>query len=406
MTEAFAKRAARLVAAAAFAGLSAAPALAADRTVVRASSALKTQTVALNPAFVAKYDARLATASPAIRAQVADLARQADAGKWTFKVGYTAALDRTAAQLTGDKIDQAQFVALAPQHRQLVLQAIKIDPAQLQVLSAAVACNANASAFNWRDRGKVSPVKDQGACGSCAPFALTGAYESSWAIRNNAIIDGSEQHLLSCARKPDGTDAVSCPAGGNRSNISNWWLANPTAREATLPYVNAGTTGAEAACPASVSPTPSTLVAWDFVNGEWPTVAQMKQAICQRGPIVASIFASSSLFSYTTGVYNVNVGGGSSNHAIMIVGWDDAKGAWLIKNSWGTNWGENGFGWVGYAKSSIGRWAQWVQAPKATIVVNPKLKDLALARYTIGPPPVLKPAIDPQRFKQLQRPPG
>ena len=75
--------------------------------------------------------------------------------------------------------------------------------------------------------------------------------------------------------------------------------------------------------------------------------------------------------NYTNGVFNEipsNYASPTSNHAIVIVGWDDAKGAWLMKNSWGTNWGENGYMWIKYGSNNIGRRAAWVIAKKAALL--------------------------------------
>ena len=61
------------------------------------------------------------------------------------------------------------------------------------------------------------------------------------------------------------------------------------------------------------------------------------------------------------GVFNETTGPGI-NHTISVVGWDDTRHAWLIKNSWGTDWGDSGFGYIGYNSNRIGRHTAWIKA--------------------------------------------
>ena len=108
------------------------------------------------------------------------------------------------------------------------------------------------------------------------------------------------------------------------------------------------------------------------------SVASIKEALCKYGPIAASLVSTQALQDYTNGVFYEtpsNYASPSSNHAILIVGWDDDKNAWLIKNSWGTDWGENGYGWVDYGSNNIGRRASWVIAKKAPKIIRP-IKDV------------------------------
>ncbi len=85
---------------------------------------------------------------------------------------------------------------------------------------------------------------------------------------------------------------------------------------------------------------------------------------------------SDNLFAYTGGVYNENVANDSAGggHAVTIVGWDDGKAAWLIKNSWGTDWGMGGYGWIGYDSNRIGRHTAWVKAATKFYVFQRNLK--------------------------------
>jgi hypothetical protein len=103
---------------------------------------------------------------------------------------------------------------------------------------------------------------------------------------------------------------------------------------------------------------------WDYVNAppdELPSVEQLKTALVEHGPLVAPIVYDECLAKYKSGVFNEqNLG--MINHAVLLIGWDDAKEAWLVKNSWGEEWGENGFAWIKYGSNNIGVFAAWIDA--------------------------------------------
>ena len=110
--------------------------------------------------------------------------------------------------------------------------------------------------------------------------------------------------------------------------------------------------------------------AWDYVNSppdQLPTVQQLKQALVEHGPLVAPIYYDECLAAYRGGVFNEN-DNGMINHVVLLIGWDDKKKAWLIKNSWGAEWGEQGYGWIKYGSNNIGVFAAWIEAP-----INPPL---------------------------------
>ena len=105
-------------------------------------------------------------------------------------------------------------------------------------------------------------------------------------------------------------------------------------------------------------------MSWDYVNSppdQMPTVAQLKEALVAHGPIVTPIFYDKCLANYRSGVFNEK-DAGMVNHVVLLIGWDDKKQAWLIKNSWGEEWGEKGFGWIKYGSNNIGVFAAWVEA--------------------------------------------
>lgn len=212
------------------------------------------------------------------------------------------------------------------------------------------------SYVDLRDFGYITPVKNQGSCGSCWTFGTIAAYEASYAFRNNKkLIDLSEQNALNCSQS--GT----CQ-GGNPAQLLTWWVEwnNTIKSESQEPYKAIfqnciGQGGKYRA------------MAWDFVDGyrRWnavPSVQSIKKAIARHGAVITGIAAtprfeqwkSNEVYSEMT---NLNI-----NHVVLIVGWDDARNAWLIKNSWNTSWGNNGYSWVDYNSNRIGTFSIWVDA--------------------------------------------
>ncbi len=112
-------------------------------------------------------------------------------------------------------------------------------------------------------------------------------------------------------------------------------------------------------------------LSWGYVNEksplELPPVAQLKDALIEHGPLAMPIQGDACFSVYQAGVFNGNRKG-YPNHVMVLIGWDDEKQAWLIKNSWGEEWGEKGFGWVGYGSNDIGRFAAWIQPTPFTEV--------------------------------------
>ena len=228
----------------------------------------------------------------------------------------------------------------------------------------------DSQAFSWVSRGKVTPIKYQGQCGSCWSFTSAAVVESNYLIRKNMTLDLSEQFFLDCAtseqhgydsrgnmvtqRKPAG----SCQ-GGWYGPVFEYLKSNSAALEARVPYRGQ----VEGCVPAGTSQ--YRIFAWGYVmpDAGTPPVQKMKEALCKYGPIAACVKVTEAFQAYKSGVFDEFAEVSSDrdiNHAITIVGWDDTKQAYLVKNSWGTSWGENGYVWVKYGCNNIGFGAAWV----------------------------------------------
>ncbi len=208
------------------------------------------------------------------------------------------------------------------------------------------------SSFDWRDEGGVTPVKDQGNCGSCWAFGTVAPLESAIKIREGITVDLSEQWLVSCNR-----DGWGCNGG--------WWAHNyhqyktgscggfGAVLEDDFPY-----SASDESCGGPYDH-PYIVEDWAFIGGEGsvPPTEDIKQAIMDYGPVSVAVKVDSGWSSYDGSYVYDSHAPGNVNHAVTIVGWDDdmgSDGAWIIKNSWGPGWGDNGYMYIEYGCSSIG----------------------------------------------------
>lgn len=198
--------------------------------------------------------------------------------------------------------------------------------------------------FDWRNHNGsdwTTPVKHQGYdCGSCWAFAALGIVEAAININANnpdIDIDLSEQYLVS-----DCCSAGDC-GGSNLRLPLEFIRANGVPDERCFPYL-----GEDSWCTPCFD---CNSRKWYITNyprtGE--TISEYKAAIMEYGPISAAMESPEEWFYYTGGVYQSTMPlTGEPNHAIIVVGWNDSEGCWIIKNSWGTHWGEDGYGKILY----------------------------------------------------------
>ena len=197
------------------------------------------------------------------------------------------------------------------------------------------------SSVDWRDAGGnfVTPPRNQKSCGSCWAFAMTGALESYVLRKENkpgTDLDLSEQVYISCS------SAGSCKGGA----IFPRFLAREgLPLESAYPY-----TAANGSCSAA-SPgwekTAYKISDWGVV---WPLESKIKAALAHYGPLPTSMLVYEDFMHYKSGVYSRVSGKPVGGHAVLIVGYNDQDQCFIVKNSWGPNWGEGGFFRIAYSE--------------------------------------------------------
>jgi C1A family cysteine protease len=215
------------------------------------------------------------------------------------------------------------------------------------------------STWNWCDEGACPPVRDQGTCGSCWAFGTVGALETNLLMRDGIAEDLSEQYLLSC-----NTDGWDCSGGWWAHDYHEWKYSPPETEAGAVPESGFPYEGWEASCGGPYTH-PWKLEDWGYVgnSSSIPSVDAIKQAILDFGPVAVGIAIGSAFQGYSGGIFNIEEGIWSVNHGVVLVGWDDnqgTNGVWFLRNSWGDDWGEDGYMRIEYGIDAVGYAANYV----------------------------------------------
>lgn len=200
--------------------------------------------------------------------------------------------------------------------------------------------------FDWADTPGVLPeVRNQGSCGSCWAFAITGAMESALVLQNKSeMLDLSEQHMVSC-------DKYSYGCNGGFMSSADFVVRNGLTEETSFPY-----TARNTRCKSGL---PVKAKAVKYVLIDKPNTTKIKTALIEKGPLFVTVMAGGSGWSGSTDRVTTCRKRGTTNHMVIITGYDE-KG-WIMRNSWGKKWGKGGYAHVGFNCDLIGQEAGWVE---------------------------------------------
>ncbi|KAJ6671420.1 CYSTEINE PROTEASE FAMILY C1-RELATED [Salix viminalis] len=202
--------------------------------------------------------------------------------------------------------------------------------------------------FDWREKGAVGPVKNQGSCGSCWSFSTTGALEGAHFLATGELVSLSEQQLVDCDHECDPEEPRSCDSGCNGGLMNSAFeytlKAGGLMREEDYPY-----TGTDrSTCKFDKNKVASRVANFSVVSLDEDQIAAN---LVKNGPLAVAINAVF-MQTYVGGVSCPYICSKRLDHGVLLVGYGSAgyspvrmkeKPYWIIKNSWGESWGESGF---------------------------------------------------------------
>lgn len=236
------------------------------------------------------------------------------------------------------RVSVNKFAALTPaEYRSRLGLKMKIDSTSGSTSPSPASSVAPAS-VDWREAGAVNPVKDQGQCGSCWAFSVVQTAESQWFIKKGQLLTYSESNLVDCVWL-----AAGCNGG------------NPTIAIEHVVFVQGGKWNSETDYP--YVPETGSSCKFDsskgighvssYVSVKWGSESDLAEKVANYGPASISIDASMYSFQYyTSGIYDEeDCSTWLLDHAVGCVGYgtEGEKDFWIVRNSWGPTWGEQGY---------------------------------------------------------------
>jgi len=222
---------------------------------------------------------------------------------------------------------------------------------QLPANAGAPVTASFAPAVDWRNRNgnHVTPVKNQGGCGSCVSFCTVAVTESMASIEKGQLLDLSE------------ADQHFCSSHG--ANCGGWWhpeafnqiKSRGVCDDAGFPYPSAFPNNDIWSSPPTCRLAPNRNSRITKITNviSLTSATQIKNHLTNVGPVAAVFEVYSDFYNYRTGVYKHVTGGLEGLHCVAVIGYSEAEQCWICKNSWGPGWGDRGFFRIGYGQCKI-----------------------------------------------------
>jgi hypothetical protein len=261
-----------------------------------------------------------------------DFVERHNAGNATWKAGLNQFSDLTPAEF------QRQYLTLSVAATDLLPSPESDVP------------SPPSNDVDWRTKGAVTPVKNQGQCGSCWAFSAIGMVEGWSAVTGGTLYNLAEQQLVDCAGSYGNQG---CNGGWHDKAVDYLAASGGSCLQTDYPYT-ARTGTCKKTCTPKVKPNPSSM----------GTTEQQLSANLEKAPVGVAVDASGGFQSYHSGVFNGPCGQ-ALNHAILAVGYSTAGSTpyWIVKNSWGTTWGSGGYILMAQGKNlcGINKHTAWVR---------------------------------------------
>jgi cathepsin L len=254
--------------------------------------------------------------------------------EYHIRFGIWLANARIVSEHKGNfEIELNKFAAMTPAEYRTLLGA-RIDLAEVEAPPPLEV--EYDPPWDWRNKGTINPIKDQGQCGSCYAFSAIGAAESVDAVKSGKLLSFSESNVIDCAHNCGGC------GGGWPSHVYKWFIEHQNGKfmlESDYPYA------------------PHVRQCqWNAAKGVGSVTSHVAldhdpEQMCTRcqksGALSVCIDAARVTFQlYKTGIYDdPKCSSSRMDHAVILVGWgfEGAKKFWIVRNSWGLTWGEKGY---------------------------------------------------------------
>nr|AWM96389.1 cathepsin L2 [Dugesia japonica] len=243
-----------------------------------------------------------------------------DLGKHTYYLGLNEFADMTHEEF------KAKYLGLKPINRNFTSSRF-IIPENIGDLPTRI---------DWRTKGYVTPVKNQGQCGSCWAFSTTGSLEGQHFRKSGKLVSFSEQQLVDCSRS---FDNLGCN-GGLMDNAFSYIQKFGIENEISYPYV-----ANDGVCAYDKTKIVGTCTG--FVDIKTGNETDLMAAVATQGPISVAIDASNDSFQfYRGGIYNEpHCSSKDLDHGVLAIGYgsENNENYWIVKNSWDISWGMSGY---------------------------------------------------------------